>query len=514
MNGWKTVPVMTIIAAMAVSCTSTRHLSVPLPLPPKALGNEPVLVPVPGDPTVSYKIAFQVGSEYDPEGKEGLAYLTAALMAEGATQDHGYAEILDLLFPMAASYSVRVDVEQTTFSGRVHRDYVDPYTRLLLDALLRPAFREDDFERIRDRTIDYLTTTLRYSSDEELGKAALFTSVFRDTSYGHLSLGTVDGLEAITLDDVRDFYSTYFTRDTVVVGIGGGYTPELVGRLERALSTLSPGRPAPRPAPRMRTIDGREVVIVSKPGPATAISFGFPIDVHRGDDDYYALWLANSWLGEHRNASSHLYQVIREARGLNYGDYSYIEYFPEGGRRQMPPPNVPRRQQLFEVWVRPVPSDAALFALRAAVREVDRLVASGMTREQFELTRNFLLKYSLHFADTTSARLGYALDDRFYDIPEPGHLALFRQKVKALTLAAVNGAIRRHLSTRDMVIAMVAQNAETLADAIASDAPSPISYATPKPDEVLREDEAIATYPLGIDRQRITVVPVDRMFQD
>ncbi len=49
----------------------------------------------------------------------------------------------------------------------------------------------------------------------------------------------------------------------------------------------------------------------------------------RGDEDFYPLAVANSWLGEHRNSSSHLYQVIREERGLNYGDYSYIEYFPE-----------------------------------------------------------------------------------------------------------------------------------------------------------------------------------------
>ena len=73
------------------------------------------------------------------------------------------------------------------------------------------------------------------------------------------------------------------------------------------------------------------MTIVEKDAPATAISIGFPIDVLRGSKDWYALAVANSWLGEHRNSSSHLYQVIREARGLNYGDYSYIEHFPNGG---------------------------------------------------------------------------------------------------------------------------------------------------------------------------------------
>jgi zinc protease len=98
---------------------------------------------------------------------------------------------------------------------------------------------------------------------------------------------------------------------------------------------------------------------------------------------------------------SHLFHVIRETRGLNYGDYSYIEAFPEGGERNMPPVNVARRQQLFEVWIRTLPNDKAVFALRAALRELTALVDHGLTQEQFELSRTFL-KYSLHFAETTS----------------------------------------------------------------------------------------------------------------
>ena len=77
----------------------------------------------------------------------------------------------------------------------------------------------------------------------------------------------------------------------------------------------------------------------------------------------------------------------------------------------MPPPNVPRRQQLFEVWIRPVPHSAAHFALRAAVREVEKLAAEGLDDEAFTLTRNFFTTYSLHLADTTATRLGYAVDD-------------------------------------------------------------------------------------------------------
>jgi zinc protease len=477
------------------------------------LGTAPVLLPVPEDPTIAFAIAFAVGSQDDPAGKEGLAYLTATMMVEGATQKHTYAEVLKLLYPMAADYRVRVDKERITFTGRVHRDNLDAYTGLLLDAVLRPAFAEDDFLRLRQRAIDYLAKTLRYSSDEELGKATLYNAVFAGTPYGHLHQGTVAGLKAITSADVKAFYAARFVRGAVTLGLGGSYPAGLPDSISAQLAALPASEPARTPESRPTAPAGRQVVIVKKPGPATAISFGFPIGARRGEREFYALWLANSWLGEHRNSSSHLYQVIREARGMNYGDYSYIEWYPEGGMRETPPPGVPRRAQLFEVWIRPVPNEQAHFALRAAVREVEALAANGLTREQFELTREFVAKFSLHFAETTAARLGYALDDRWYSLPLLGHLNGFRTVVPNLTLEEVNAAIRKHLRPESMTIALVSQDADALAMALASETPSPISYATPKPPEVLEQDREIQAYPLGIEREAIRIVPVEELFE-
>jgi zinc protease len=472
----------------------------------------PVLLPVPSDPSVTIKVAFRVGSQDDPPGKEGLAALTAQLMAEGATKQHAYSDILERLYPMAAGYGVRVDKEVTTFSGRVHKDDVDEYTALFLDAIREPAFAEADFQRLKQRAKDFIEKSLRYASDEELGKQTLYGAMFAGTPYGHLNGGTVAGLDAITLDDVRDFYTRHFTRDAAVLAVGGGYDAKLVERLSAALATLPAGKPAALPALKLAAYTGRPVVIVKKPGQSTAISFGFPITARRGNRDFYALWLANSWLGEHRNSSSHLYQVIREARGMNYGDYSYIEIFPEGGFRTMPPTGVPRRQQLFEVWIRPVPNDQATFALRAAVREVEKLSKDGLTQEQFALTRDFLSKYCLHFAETTSDRLGYALDDRLYGVKAPGDLENFRAIVPKLTLAEVNAAVHKYLKPESMRIAVVSESADALAEDLASGKPSPMTYQTPKPKAVTDEDKTIESYSLGLKRDQITVVPVDQMF--
>src|SRR5205085_1847821 len=109
---------------------------------------------------------------------------------------------------------------------------------------------------------------------------------------------------------------------------------------------------------------GLEVEIIKKDTRATAISMGHPIPVTREDADFAALNLARVWLGEHRASSGRLYQRLREVRGLNYGDYAYVEFFNRPGRQFFPSPNIGRRSQLFELWIRPVVPANTQMAMR------------------------------------------------------------------------------------------------------------------------------------------------------
>ena len=95
----------------------------------------------------------------------------------------------------------------------------------------------------------------------------------------------------------------------------------------------------------------------------------------------------------------------------------------------MPPVNAARHQQIFEIWIRPVPNETKHFVLRTAIRELQKLVDNGMTKDDFELTRQFLYKYVLHYAPDTQTRLGYALDDKFYGI-EGSHLKSLERSSK------------------------------------------------------------------------------------
>ena len=470
-----------------------------------------VQLPVASDPTISFRIWFKVGAQDDPPGKEGLAALTASMMTNASTAANSYEQILDKLFPLAAAYRSSTSAEMTVIYGRVHKDNMDDFYPLFRDAILRPAFTQEDLDRLKSEALNYLENTLRYANDEELGKAVLYNTIFAGSGYGHITTGLIESVRSITVDDVKGFYTRYFTQDRAVIGLGGGYSDGIIARLQSDIALLPVGAAPKAPKPNREPLDGMHVTIVEKEATSTAISAGFPIDILRGPREWYALAIANSWLGEHRNQSSHLYNVIREKRGLNYGDYSYIEHFPNGGRLQMPPQNVSRRQQIFEIWIRPVPNEARHFSLRAALREYKKLVDNGMTREQFELTRNFLRKYVLHYAPTTMERLGYALDDVFYGI-QGSHLDRFRELMDEITLEEVNNAIREYLHYGGMQIVIVTKDAGDLKTALVNDTPSPITYATPKPQEVLEEDRKISAFPLKIPSENITVIPVADLF--
>lgn len=475
-----------------------------------AVSRKFIVLHKPEDPTISIKLWFQVGSQYDPPGKEGLAHFCARMLAEGGTKRHSYEEILDLLYPMAASYSVTVDKEMTVFHGRVHKDHLDSYLSLLTQAVCEPGFRKEDFDRIKSNILNELENLLRYGNDEAFGKEAFFQFVFQGTPYSHPCMGLIESVKSITLEDVETFYQKYFTFENLVIGLGGKVDPHLKKRVLKEFRGLPSGKVASIPPPQVKPIQGLEVLLIEKETPSTAMSLGFPISVLRGDRDFMALWLFRSWFGEHRNSSSHLYQVIREARGLNYGDYAYIEYFPNGWRYRFPPPNFARRQQLFEIWIRPVPNETAHFVLRAVLRELQKVVDQGMSKEDFERTKRFLKKYYRNYAQTTEAQLGYRLDDRFYGTKD--FLKAFPKALDRLTLEEVNLAIRRHLQYKNIKIVMITENAEQLKEALVKDLPSPITYKTPKPPEILAEDQEIAKYSLSIPEQNVTILKAEDMF--
>jgi zinc protease len=276
---------------------------------------------------------------------------------------------------------------------------------------------------------------------------------------------------------------------------------------------------------KARQADGIEVEIIAKENAfGSAIFTGAPLGITRSDDEFAALMIANSWMGEHRKSYSRLYKKIRQTRSMNYGDYSYIEWYSAGGLNQLPPSGVPRSSSYWSIWIRPVQIASQLqtqypeladvnighahFALRMAIHEFDLLIKNGMSQEDFLATKTFLRSYTKLYAQSPAQQLGWLMDSQFYGRTD--YLSELDELLKKTSLKQVNNAIRKHWQTDNMFVTIVTDDSEAkpLADSLINNTPSPMSYSnmvkSGLPADVLAEDQEVADFHLNI--KKVTIV--------
>ena len=462
---------------------------------------------------VDINLLFNTGSAQDPEGKKGLAQLTASLLTDGGSQNKTYQEIQKAMYPMAAYFYAQVDKEMISMSGRVHKDKISEYLDLVLDSLLNPGFREADFNRLKTQQINSIQTDLKANNDEELGKEVLYEKLYAGHAYGSLNLGHVEDVESITIDDIKAFYQQQLVQANLTVGLTGGISAEAKQQLlDRIARELNQGEKVKAIDTDIAMPNERQVTIIEKETLPTAVSFGYPIPVNRSHPDWVALWLVRSYLGEHRNSNSFLYQRIREARGMNYGDYAYIEYFPRGMFRTQPNANLGRSSQIFQVWLRPLRNNQdAHFATRVAMYEIENLIKNGMTEEQFEATKAFLSKYAGLLLKGQDRVLGYHMDSLYYG--NPNFVDLVKNGLDKLTVEQVNAVIRKYIQTEDLHFVFITKDGKDMRDRLVNESPSPMEYNSEKPADLLAEDKVIESYPLKIKSADVEIVPIEKVFQ-
>ena len=486
----------------------------------------------------------RAGSVNDPKGKEGLAYLTAQTLLQGGfgdARDPVTKEELALItrpWGEGASPSVLVGKEVTTLTLRVPEDVLDEHLKKVFQPLLtRPLFQQEELERLQRETLQQISGSLRYEDIESLGLNAIDHYVFEGTRYAHLPEGSVQGLERISRQDVVSFYTTYYRPDHLFLGLSQDNL-KLKRKILEALAGMGEGMKGARlegsALEKPRKVEGRHLVIVSLPNAgSTGLHAAFPISVTRKDPSYWPLYVANVFFGTHRDSFSHLFREIRQKRGYNYGNYSYIEHFSARPSFLFPPFNTPRRHQYFSIWIRPVAHEYAHHLLKALTWELENVVRQGLTEQQVSLAKNKARVLYLNLAETVSRLLGARLDDAYYGMIGNGYLERYLEKIDAVTTQQVNASIRSHLQAEDIKYLVVTddewalrlakdirtsrggegKSLEAYQIAFREEGGQQV-YAIPQEKlEIVQKDAVWSAYPLEIRQTNIRVVPVERIFE-
>ena len=386
-------------------------------------------------PMVDVELVFDAGSARDGTAS-GLAQLTNALLGEGAGERDADA-IAATFEGLGARFSSGAEHDMATVSLRSLTDpaLLDPALELFASVVAEPSFPADAFARVRGQM--QVALQAEQQSPGDLASKAFYRAVYDDHPYGNPPNGTQESLATLTRDDVVTFFGRYYVARNALVAIVGDLDRAAAEALaERVTAGLVPGEPAPDlpPVPKLLVpID----IHIDHPSAQTHVLLGQP-GMHRGDPDYFALYLGNHALGG-SGLVSRLNEEVREKRGLAYSVYSYF----------MPM----RRDGPFQMALQ-TRSDQAGEALAILRDNLERYVAEGPTPDELAFSkRNVTGGYPLRI-DSNGKLIGYLAMIGFYDLPLD-YLERFIERVEAVDHGQVNDALARRLDPGRLVTVTV-----------------------------------------------------------
>ncbi|MET0339354.1 MAG: pitrilysin family protein [Polyangiales bacterium] len=402
-------------------------------------------------PLVHFQVVIPSGSIEDPQGREGLTRLTARLLRRG-TLRRSTRDIEETIDALGAELSLETSPGFVRLSGSTIERSLEPILALAGELLSEPSLPEDELSQLKRETEAALLELT--DSDQALAGMHFRRALFRGHPYGRPSLGTRSTLRGIDIDQVTARYREGLSSRPRLIAMAGAITPARGEMLARKyLLSRSDARPLVLPPePTMPT--GRHLRVVDKPERTqTQIQIG-RLASHPHDDDHVALLVGNAVFGGAFTAR--LMRAVRSERGWSYGASSRVA--------------LDRVREAWNMWTFPAATDAvACIALQLALME--EWVDKGIDEKELAFAKSYMIKSHAFSIDTADKRLEQAIEVLLYDLPTDYYTG-FTQHVEAVTLEQVNAALKQRLSPRDLIVSVVATDAE-LGDALRTElAPS------------------------------------------
>jgi zinc protease len=385
-------------------------------------------------PLVQVNVVVRAGQIHDPDGRPGLASMTAAMLDEGAGRRDAL-ELADAVEFLGASLQVGGGAHETTVSLHTPVGKLDQALELLADVVLRPRFDGEELERQRKQR---LTSMAQWHDEARAIVQVAFNEALygKRHPYGRMSLGTPASLSAMTVDDLRGFHDTYFVpNNAAIIVVGDVSLEEIRPRLEGLFGGWRRGQvPAFRApdAPQSR----RQVILVDKPGAAQSeIRIGL-VGVGRATPDFYPLAVMNTILGG--SFASRLNQKLREEKQYTYGARSSFSF------GLMPGPFT------AGAAVQTAVTDSALYEFMRELNGIRELVPD----QELDRARNYVaLRFPSAFQAV--ARIAGQIEDMFvYDLPVD-YFDGYVQGVLAVNQDDVRRVARQYVTPDRMTIVVV-----------------------------------------------------------
>jgi len=373
-------------------------------------------------PLVSMRLIFQnAGALTDI--KAGLAKLSSKLLGEG-TKEQGSIAFAATLESRAISLSASVGAESfvvTLESLKSEFDFGVASLRKLLDD---PNYSDEAFSKIQSQTIG--TLTQKQSDFDFVASNQLKSILFANTPREYPISGTVQSVESITLEDIKTYINTYLGYDRVIATIGGDLSEdEAMSMVSNAIGGLAKvGTPAIQ---YINTSSKATQKTIYAKTEQAYIYFGAPYDMAYDSDEVYLGKVAAFVLGS-SGFGSRLMEEIRVKRGLAYSAYASF--------------SVNKTASYFSGHLQ-TKLDSGDEAKKVVQEVVDEFIAQGITQEELDSAKLFLLGSEPLRTETLQQRVERAFDE-YYMSRELGYKTLELKLIDDISLEQINKFIAKH----------------------------------------------------------------------
>jgi predicted Zn-dependent peptidase len=380
---------------------------------------------MPGVQSASFSLLLPAGAAYEPAEKGGTASMLTEWITRGAG-DRDSRELLTALDNLGVSHGESAQTLHTSLSAATLGRNLIPALEIYADILLRPHLDDAEVEPIRALTLQSLQ-----SLEDDPGSRVIYELRRRHfpDPWGRAAPGTPEGVEAVTVRDLRTFFRHAYRPNGAILGVAGAIDwPALrdaVGRL------FDGWKPRPEPSVTVRPTGPKRDHIV-KETQQIQIAIAYPTETV-GSPDYYLARATTAVLGGY--SSARLFTEVREKRGLCYSVYASYES---------------QRDRAAVLCYAGTSPDRAQQTLDVTLAEIARLTTSGVDAEELETMRAGL-KSSLIMQQESSMSRSSSLASDWFHLGRVRSLDEISQELDELTPASV-GAFAARQATDDLTI--------------------------------------------------------------
>lgn len=368
-------------------------------------------------PVVNFKLIFKASGSVANGKFPGLANLVAKMLNEG-TSKLGVSEFANLLELKAVNLSVFSGFETFGFEINTLKENFDYGLNLLISLLKDPNFTQKTLDKIKTLIkgeIASNNTDFDYLSRTELNRL-----LYENTSLEYPQIGTLESIDKIGLNEVKEFFDALFLENLFIV-LAGDIKENI--NLNELLNCFKNGNK--NNLPFIKTSDEQKLSFVKKQVEQAYIYFGAPYNVKK--DEIFKANVAIFIFGS-SGFGSRLMEEIRVKRGLAYSIYARADFGLSSSK----------------IWgYMQTKNESKDDAINVIKSEFLKFVKDGVSQDELNSAKNFLLGSVVLQKETMFGRINIKQKE-FYMGEEFGELERTLKKIKALNLDDLNKFIKAH----------------------------------------------------------------------